>query len=75
MVRPVISLTRAAVSYSRISSIRFLRDLAVVPVKAARTARVSGSVRYSMGVLGVAGARSAWAAWLSATRVMSSWDE
>jgi len=29
-----------------ISSIRFLRDFVVVPSKAARTARVSGSVRY-----------------------------
>ncbi len=39
-VRPVISPTRAAVSYSRISSIRFLRDFAVCPVNAARIARV-----------------------------------
>lgn len=30
-VRPVISSTRPAVSYSRISRIRFLRDLLVCP--------------------------------------------
>ena len=52
-VRAVISPTRAAVSYNRMSSIRFRRDFVVRPVKAARTARVSSSVRYSMGDLGL----------------------
>jgi hypothetical protein len=56
------------------SSILFLRDFAVWPLKAARMARVSASLRYSMGFLGLAGPRRAFAAWLSATRVMSSWD-
>ena len=41
-------------------------------MKAASTARVWGSVRYSIGFLALAGARRALAAWLSATRVMSS---
>ena len=55
-----------------ILAIDYARDFAVAPACAASTARVSGSVRYSIGVRGLAGARRAFAAWLSAIRVMSS---